>query len=358
MRSANGTWQPKNQNPSMYPLLRPLLFKLDPETAHGLTLNLVRLAGILLPSRWLLQALYAAPEKPVEVFGLKFKNPVGLAAGYDKDGIAVRGLSTLGFGHLELGTVTPRPQPGNPRPRVFRLVEDQAVINRMGFPGLGAEIVAKNVGRLTRSSVPTRKHARVILGLNLGKNKDTPLENAAEDYITLIRQFMPLADYLAINISSPNTVGLRRLQGREMLEGLLGAIAQERAAWNSKRPILVKLAPDLSNEELDDAIGVIIDTGMDGVIATNTTLAREGLRSKHQGETGGLSGHPLTVRSEAVLEKVVKRLNGRIPVVSAGGIMSPADAKRRLEAGAALVQVYTGLIYAGPGVVKKIIRNL
>jgi dihydroorotate dehydrogenase len=196
----------------------------------------------------------------------------------------------------------------------------------------------------------------------LGKNKDTPLENAADDYITLMRCFMPLADYLAINISSPNTVGLRRLQGREMLAGLLGAIAQERTTIalgrGGHKPVLVKLAPDLDDDELDDALDVILGTGMDGVIATNTTLGRLGLVSRHQGETGGLSGRPLTVRSEAVLEKVVKRLDGRLPVVSVGGIMTPEDAKRRLDKGAALVQLYTGLIYAGPGLVQKTIRNL
>lgn len=344
------------QAPDVYPSFRSILFKMDPETAHGLTLNLVRLAGSFFPSRWLLQAMYAAPEKPVEVFGLKFKNPVGLAAGYDKDGVAIRGLSTLGFGHLEIGTVTPRPQPGNPKPRVFRLVEDGAVINRMGFPGKGAEFAVHHIRPVTHRPRAT------LLGLNLGKNKDTPLENAADDYITLMRCFMPLADYLAINISSPNTVGLRRLQGREMLAGLLGAIAQERTTIalgrGGHKPVLVKLAPDLNDDELDDALDVILGTGMDGVIATNTTLGRLGLVSRHQGETGGLSGRPLTVRSEAVLEKVVKRLDGRLPVVSVGGIMSPEDAKRRLDKGAALVQLYTGLIYAGPGLVQKIIWNL
>jgi dihydroorotate dehydrogenase len=351
MRNASGIL-PFITNRKVYGFFRPLLFKLNPETAHGLTLNLIRLAGIFPPSRWILQAMYATPDKPVEVFGLKFKNPVGLAAGYDKDGIAVCGLSALGFGHIEIGTVTPRPQPGNPKPRVFRLVEDQAVINRMGFPGEGASNVKRRLSSLVH------RPRSMVLGLNLGKNKDTPLESAADDYISLMRTFAPLADYLAINISSPNTVGLRRLQGREMLEGLLGAIAKERATCNVQRAILVKLAPDLNDEELDDALGVILDTGMGGVIATNTTLARDGLRSKHQGETGGLSGRPLTARSEAMLEKVVKRLNGRIPVVSVGGIMTPGDAKRRLEMGAALVQVYTGLVYAGPGLVKQIVKSL
>jgi len=334
----------------VYRLFRSLLFRLDPETAHGLTLHLVRLAGIFPLSRWLLEAIFSVPERPVQAFGLTFKNPVGLAAGYDKDAVAVRGLAALGFGHIEVGTVTPRPQPGNPRPRIFRLVPDEAVINRMGFPGKGASYVAGQLSSLVRRS------SSVVIGVNLGKNKDTPLESAAEDYLALMRTFAPLADYLAINISSPNTVGLRRLQGREMLEGLLQAIRAERQTSNVKRPILVKLAPDLSEDELEDALGVILDTGMDGVIATNTTLEREGLQSTYRGESGGLSGRPLTVRSEAVLAKVVKRLDGRIPVISVGGIMSPEDAKRRLDMGAALVQVYTGLVYAGPGLVKQIVR--
>jgi dihydroorotate dehydrogenase len=354
----------------MYKLFRPLLFKLDPETAHHLTLQLMRLGGIQ-PIRSILQQMYTAPEKPVEAFGLTFKNPVGLAAGYDKDGIAVCGLSTLGFGHIEIGTVTPRPQPGNPKPRIFRLVEDEAVINRMGFPGKGADFVNRQLSAVSRQR-------STVLGLNLGKNKDTPLEEAASDYITLMRTFTPLSDYLAINISSPNTVGLRRLQGREMLENLLGEIAKVRQdiyhgahrvkqyknSVNSvgsvvkKTPILVKLAPDLSDDELDDAIGVILDKYVDGIIATNTTLAREGLRSKHREETGGLSGSPLRVRSEAMLEKIVRRVDGKVPIVSVGGIMSPTDAKRRLELGATLVQVYTGLIYRGPGLVKEIVREL
>jgi dihydroorotate dehydrogenase len=338
----------------MYSLFRPLLFKLDPEVAHHLTLQLVRLAGSLPPTDWLLKIMYKAPPKPVEVFGLKFKNPVGLAAGYDKDAIAIRGLAGLGFGHIEIGTVTPRPQPGNPKPRVFRLVEDQAVINRMGFPGMGAASLEHRLSPFNRNARP------VIIGVNLGKNKDTPLEEANQDYVSLVRTFSALADYLAINISSPNTAGLRRLQGRDLLEGLLTAIDKERQAnylGSGKRvPILVKLAPDLAGDELDDAIEVILQTGMDGIIANNTTLGRAGLQSHYQGETGGLSGKPLRERSEEVLKQVVRKVENRIPVVSAGGIMVPEDAKRRLDMGAALVQVYTGLVYAGPGLIQKIIR--
>jgi len=338
----------------MYPLFRRLLFRLDPEVAHQLTLQTLSIAGIFPLSNWFLNQLYKTPPKPVRVFGLTFKNPIGLAAGYDKDSIAINGLSALGFGHVEVGTVTPRPQPGNPKPRIFRLLEDDAVINRMGFPGKGADYASRQLSAIKQRST--------IVGMNLGKNKDTPLEEAANDYIELMRRFMLPADYLAINISSPNTVGLRRLQGREMLEGLLGAIQKEREAISLGRggnaPILVKIAPDLTNEELEDAIGVILDKGMDGVIATNTTLAREGLRSKHQGETGGLSGRPLAVKSEAVLLRVVKLVDGKIPVVSAGGIMNPEDAKKRLALGASLVQVYTGLIYRGPNLVKEIVQSL
>jgi dihydroorotate dehydrogenase len=336
----------------MYRLFRPLLFRLDPEAAHALTLYALRLTGAIPPLHWAIAKVFSAPAKPITVFGLHFKNPIGLAAGYDKDAVAVRGLAALGFGHIEVGTVTPRPQPGNPRPRLFRLVEDQAVINRMGFPGRGAEYVARRLGKIVHGP------RSVVVGLNIGKNKDTPLEAAAEDYAALMRAFSPLADYLAINVSSPNTVGLRRLQGREMLEGLLGVLSAEKERAIRQTPILVKLAPDLTDEELDDALAAILDRGMDGVIVTNTTLGREGLRSPLRGESGGLSGVPLRVRSEAVLARVVERLGGRLPVVSVGGIMGPEDAKRRLDMGAALVQVYTGLVYAGPGLVRDIVRGL
>jgi dihydroorotate dehydrogenase len=334
----------------MYPRFRRLLFRLDPEVAHQLTLNALRLAGNFPLSNWFLRQLYKVPPRPVQAFGLTFKNPVGLAAGYDKDAVAIHGLSALGFGHVEVGTVTLKPQPGNPKPRVFRLIEDEAVINRMGFPGKGGDYAGQQLSAIS--------HRSTVIGVNLGKNKDTPLEEAASDYIELMRRFMPQADYLAINISSPNTVGLRRLQGREMLEGLLGAIERERQTSKVKRPILVKIAPDLSDDELDDAIGIILDKGMDGVIATNTTLAREGLRSMHQGETGGLSGSPLRGRSEAVLSRVVELVNGKVPIISAGGIMCPDEAKKRLALGASLVQVYTGLIYRGPNLVREIVESL
>jgi dihydroorotate dehydrogenase len=338
----------------MYRLVRPLLFRLDPERAHALTLSALRLVGRIPPAVWAMARLFESPPRPVSALGLTFKNPVGLAAGYDKDGVALRGLTALGFGHLEVGTVTPRPQSGNPRPRLFRLVEDEAVINRLGFPGAGADVVAENVSTFNRS--------HVILGINLGKNKDTPLEAAAADYLSLMARFMAVANYLTINVSSPNTVGLRRLQGRDMLESLLHELQRGRAAIASGQagnaPILVKLAPDLTHDELDDAVGVILEQGMDGIIVTNTTLERGELQSRQREQSGGLSGRPLGARSQAVLRAVVQRVNGRLPVVSAGGIMTPDDARRRLDLGAALIQIYTGLVYRGPGLVQAIIRSL
>jgi dihydroorotate dehydrogenase len=352
----------------MYPLLRPFLFRLDPERAHALTIFALRLAGAAPFLNWTLRQMYRAPEKPVDAFGLRFKNPVGLAAGYDKDGVAVAGLAALGFGHVEVGTVTPLAQDGNPKPRVFRLVEDEAVINRMGFPGRGADFVRRrikpvdNVNLIQRLMGVLPNRQPTILGVNLGRNKSTPNEEAVLDYLSLVQDFAPFADYLTINISSPNTVGLRQLQGREALEKLLEQVHTQRVMEQDKLekqlPVLVKLAPDLTEAELDDAVDVILRANMDGIIVTNTTLAREGLRSSHQGETGGLSGKPLAVKSEAVLRQTVERVNGKIPIVSAGGIMDPEDAKRRLDMGAALVQIYTGLVYRGPALVKEIVKAL
>lgn len=358
----------------MYNLIRPYLFHLDPETAHDRTLKVLSLAGNFAPSRWVLQALFSAPAKPVEAFGLTFKNPVGIAAGYDKDGIAIRGLSALGFGHVEIGTVTSLPQPGNPSPRIFRLVEDEAVINRMGFPSRGSEFVqvgldpsykANFIERILgigRSKARFKRLSSAMLGINLGKNKNTPNEEAVLDYVGLVQNFGRYADYLAINVSSPNTAGLRDLQHRAALETLLGHIHKQRLLeqkqYKKRIPILVKLSPDMSEAELDDAIEAVLRSRMDGIIVTNTTLAREGVRSSLRGESGGLSGAPLKVRSEAVLSQTVKKVNGEVPIVSVGGIMNPDDAKKRLDMGATLIQIYTGLIYQGPGLVGKILRAL
>ena len=362
----------------MYKSIRSLLFRLEPERAHALTLKVLHNTGKFAPLRWLVAQQFKAPSKPVEVFGLKFRNPVGLAAGYDKDGIAIRGLSALGFGHVEIGTVTPRPQAGNPSPRVFRLVEDEAVVNRMGFPSKGSEFMQLNLNPSLRPGlfervygIQPRNNKRyiksihtggAILGINLGRNKDTPNEEAVFDYVSLVDIFSQYADYLTINISSPNTVGLRELQGRAVLESLLSHLHQQRLVSQETHkkqiPILVKLAPDLADSELDDAIEAILRTKMDGIIVTNTTLARDGLRSALKRESGGLSGSPLKAKSEAVLHQTIKLVNGAVPIVSVGGIMSPDDASKRLDMGAALIQIYTGLIYHGPALVKEIVRFL
>ncbi len=365
----------------MYKNLRPLLFKADPEAAHIQTIYALKRVPSMLGAEKFLRKTFSAPPKPVTAFGLYFQNPVGLAAGYDKDAVAVRGLATLGFGHIEVGTITPLPQAGNPSPRVFRLPEDEAVINRMGFPSAGSAKVIKSlkaIGHCKNRNIkekkvieihkfipkkpPKERQTKMILGINIGKNKNTPNEEAVYDYLSLLQLFAPCADYLTINISSPNTVGLRDLQGREALESLLKELdyqrKEEQKILQKRLPLLVKLSPDLSDEELRDALEVILDTGMDGVIATNTTLARDGLKSAQRQETGGMSGTPLRAKSEAVLSQIVKQVDGKIPIISSGGIMNPEDAKRRLDLGATLVQVYTGLIYEGPGLVKKIVQSL
>nr|BAL57499.1 dihydroorotate oxidase [uncultured Chloroflexota bacterium] len=336
---------------NLYAILRPILFTLPPETAHRLSLSFLRLASFLPPLRALMERSFAAPSRPVRLFGLTFPNVLGLAAGYDKDAVAVSGLAALGFGHIEIGTVTLRPQAGNPPPRLFRLVEDQALINRLGFPSQGASRVAQRLIRLRR-----HRHNLPILGVNLGKNRTTPLEEAFQDYRALMHLFSPLADYLVINISSPNTEGLRRLQQAKKLHDLLGGLQKERQGIPKAPPLLVKLSPDLEQHELEEAIEVILDTGIEGVILTNTTLARPGLRSRHAAEQGGLSGAPLAERSRKMLSLVARKAGQRLGIISVGGIMSAAEAQRRLELGADLVQIYTGLIYQGPALIAEILR--
>ncbi len=281
--------------------------------------------------------MYRAKNKgpQVECMGLRFPNPVGMAAGYDKDGLGWRGLAALGFGHIEVGTITPKAQPGNPKPRVFRLVEDEAVINRMGFPNNGADFLANKI-----------KHARkngFILGVNIGKNKVTPNESAIDDYLALTRKFFPLADYLAINVSSPNTPGLRDLQTKksllELLEPLNAEITAAGHATGRTVPMVVKLAPDMTDEELDGALDAIVNTGMDGVIISNTTTRRPHLHSSMANETGGLSGKPLKSLNTELIRKVVMMTGGDLPVIASGGILSPRDAQEKIDAGASLVQV-------------------
>ncbi len=336
-------------------VIRPLIFRLDPEQAHDITLQALRMLGAYPFLSHIIKSFYTAHSRthdPVNAFGLTFSNPLGLAAGYDKDGLGWRGLAALGFGHIEIGTVTPKPQPGNPRPRIFRIPEERAVINHMGFPGRGSNFVANQLAK------SKRKKPGVILGVNIAKNKDTPNETAADDYVFLLKKFSPLADYLAVNVSSPNTVGLRRLQAREYLEGLLKQLADERSRLDVQRPILVKIAPDLTDMELDDALGAILATGMDGVIATNTTICRDILHSEKGAKEGGLSGAPLTVMSRKMVARIHERTGGLLPIIGVGGIMAPEDARVMLSVGATLIQVYTGLIYAGPGLVRDIINYL
>jgi len=339
----------------MYPLSRSLLFRLDPEAAHGLSLKTIARVGRVPGLREAVASMFNVPDaEPVEVFGLRFPNRVGLAAGYDKDGEGWRGLAALGFGHIEIGTVTPEPQPGNPKPRVFRLVDQRSVINRMGFPGRGAAYVA---GRLQ-----ARPSGGPVLGVNIGKQKTTSLEEAAADYEELVDVFAPLADYLAVNISSPNTPGLRRLQERDFLGALLGRVAARRDEVadriERKVPVLVKLAPDLTDEQLVTAVDVIFESRLDGIIATNTTISRESLDHPLAGEEGGLSGAALTDMSTRIIARIHQHTGGSIPIIGVGGIMGPGDARAKLDAGASLVQVYTGLVYEGPGLVKRILRGL
>ena len=330
----------------MYALARPFLFALDAERAHGLGLKALDLAyrsgtiGIL-----------ARPRRPMptKLLGLTFPNPVGLAAGLDKNGEHVDALFALGFGFVEVGTVTPRPQAGNPKPRMFRLARDEALINRLGFNNAGVDALARNVARAGRKGGG-------VLGINIGKNKDTANEDAASDYLYCLERVYALADYITVNISSPNTAGLRELQEEQSLRRLVGALreAQERlAAQHRKRvPVLVKVAPDLSDSDIDAAARVLADLGVDGVVATNTTVARTPVQGhRHAHETGGLSGAPLMGQSTLVLRRLRTRLPESIPLVGVGGILSGADAVAKMAAGASLVQCYTGLVYRGPELV-------
>ena len=343
----------------LYPLLRPLLFRLDPERAHALSLLALRWMGAVPPLRALQRRALPRVEDPVEMLGLRFPNRVGLAAGYDKDARGLWGLAALGFGHVEIGTVTPRPQPGNPRPRLFRLVEDRSVVNRLGFPSQGAAAVAMRL---------RRRPADVVVGVNIGKQRETPVERAVEDYLELLETFAPLADYLTVNVSSPNTPGLRRLETGEELGKLLAPLARRRdelasggataggattAAKARRVPLLVKLSPDLALEDLDAAVDAALTAGVDGIVATNTTLSRAGAVSSLAREAGGLSGALLTTSSTAALARVAQRVAGRAVVIGAGGVLGGSDAAAKRAAGADLVQLYTGLVYRGPVLVRE-----
>ena len=320
----------------------PLLRRLDPETAHRMSLRALAIGIAPSPPA-------PDPTRAVEVAGLRFANRLGLAAGYDKDAVAVETLSRMGFGHVEVGTVTPLPQPGNPRPRAFRLPEDGAVINRYGFNNQGHDAVH---GRLVRAR---ERGVGAVVGVNVGANKDA--EDRTADYAKGIRRFADVADYLTVNISSPNTPGLRDLQGAEALRRLLGMVSDARAG-GTHRPLFLKIAPDLDEAGLDDVVAEARRAEIDGLIVSNTTIARDGLKSPNAAEAGGVSGRPLMGPSTAMLATVRERVGGAMALIGAGGVFCAADARAKIEAGADLVQLYTGLTYRGPGLVREIVENL
>ncbi len=329
--------------------IKPLLFRLDPERAHELAVDGLALLGRVRPLCAVLERLHRldpALHRPVEAFGLKFPNAVGLAAGFDKNGHAWPAAAALGFGHVEIGTVTFHAQPGNPRPRAFRYPAEQAVINRMGFNNDGAAALAR---RLEKLSGPGRRP--IPLGINLGKSKVTPLDQALEDYLGSFRLLADHADYVVVNVSSPNTPGLRELQDAAWLKPLLAALVDENrvrvGAGKPRRPLLLKIAPDLNWLQIDAALQVIADLQLDGIIATNTTLARPGPFASVN-EAGGLSGAPVRRRSTEIINYIARATQGRLPIIGVGGIMDEAAAGEKLDAGATLVQLYTGLIYRGP----------
>lgn len=335
----------------MYKLfLRPILFCFDPEKVHYFTFWLVRFTSRIPGFSALYRALYLLDEKQLEteVFGLKFKNPVGLAAGFDKDAKLYKELSNFGFGFIEIGTLTPKGQEGNPKKRLFRLKTDSAIINRMGFNNGG---VLKAVERL-------KSNTGVLIGGNIGKNKLTPNEDATSDYQICFEALYNYVDYFVVNVSSPNTPNLRALQDKEPLTQLLQTLQDMNLAMPKQKPILLKIAPDLTNDQLLDIIDIVKETQIAGVIATNTTISREGLESENKKEAGGLSGKPLTNRSTDVIRFLSKNSNKSFPIIGVGGIHTAEDALEKLEAGASLVQLYTGFIYEGPALVKAINKKI
>ena len=339
-------------------LLFPLIGSLDPERAHHLAADALAFAERHAATRALLSAIAGRiPSRPVTVCGMRFPNVLGVAGGFDKDARIAGGLARLGFGHVEVGTLTPRPQQGNPRPRIFRLPQHGAIINRMGFPNCGVEAALPRIRALA-------KRRDFVLGVSLGKQKETPLESAAQDYIAVMRRVHEYAGYLAVNISSPNTPGLRELQGKRYLATMLAALVRENRTLNDRRPnrpcpLFVKIAPDLSATELDDILESVIEAGAHGIIATNTTLSRRGVESAaHAEESGGLSGAPLRRRSTRLIARIHRLTGGSLPIIGVGGVSNARDAQEKLDAGAPLVQIYTGLIYEGPGVAGRILRGL
>lgn len=331
----------------MYKLLiRRILFCFDPEKVHYFTFSLIRIVSKIPGFPTLFRALYEVNDRRLEteVFGLKFKNPVGLAAGFDKNAVLYKELSNFGFGFIEIGTITPKAQDGNPKKRLFRLKEDSAIINRMGF----------NNGGVEEAVLHLKKNKGVLIGGNIGKNKVTPNEEATSDYEICFEALFDYVDYFVVNVSSPNTPNLRALQDKEPLTELLQTLQNKNWAKPKQKPILLKIAPDLTDEQLLDIIDIVNETKIAGVIATNTTLSRDGLQSENKIETGGLSGKPLTKRSTEVIRFLAEKSNQSFPIIGVGGIHSADDALEKLAAGASLVQLYTGFIYEGPALVKAI----
>ncbi|MGB1972065.1 MAG: quinone-dependent dihydroorotate dehydrogenase [Flavobacteriaceae bacterium] len=331
-------------------IIKPFLFLFDPESVHHFSFTMIKLLSAIPGIPAIIRSLYQVNDKRLEreVFGLKFPNPVGLAAGFDKNAELYKPLANFGFGFIEIGTLTPKGQAGNPKKRLFRLKEDEAIINRMGFNNKGVDDAVQRL----------KKNKNVLIGGNIGKNKITPNQEAVNDYIYCFNALFDHVDYFVVNVSSPNTPNLRALQDKKPLTDLLSTLKGINDKKKQPKPILLKIAPDLSNEQLLDIIEIITTVKIDGVIATNTTLNREGLQSKNKKEAGGLSGKPLSSRSTEVIRFLVEKSNNAFPIIGVGGIHSPEDALEKLNAGAALVQLYTGFVYEGPAVVKKINRTL
>src|SRR5690554_1372854 len=339
----------------MYKLVKPLFFSMDPETAHQQVSGGLKRFCRVWGGKKILRGAYSFedPRLEREVFGLKFKNPVGLAAGFDKNADYVDEMAALGFGFVEIGTVTPRPQPGNDKPRMFRLTDDDALINRMGFNNQGVDVAATRL-----RYVKDRQH--IIIGGNIGKNKATPNEDAVNDYVYCFDALFEVVDYFVVNVSSPNTPGLRDLQEKGPLMKILLALQARNGKDGVSRPILLKIAPDLTDGQLDDIVELVLESGIAGVVATNTTISRDGLRSSPSlgREAGGLSGRPLRARATEVIRYLAAKSGGRFPIIGVGGIHSADDAVEKLEAGASLVQLYTGFVYEGPGLVKSICKKI
>lgn len=327
-------------------IIRPVFFKFDPEKVHHFTFSMIKMMQAIPGAKAIIKSVYQVNDQRLEreIFGLKFKNPVGLAAGLDKDAKIYNELDAFGFGFIEIGTITPKPQDGNPKKRLFRLKEDSGIINRMGFNNGGIELAVERL----------KKNKGVLIGGNIGKNKVTPNEEAVNDYILCFDALYDYVDYFVVNVSSPNTPNLRALQDKEPLTQLLSTLQSKNLQKPKAKPILLKIAPDLTDEQLLDIIDIVNDTRIAGVIATNTTISREGLLSENQKETGGLSGKPLTKRSTEVIRFLAEKSNKSFPIIGVGGIHSAKDALDKLDAGADLVQIYTGFIYEGPALIKEI----